>query len=163
MPVYMIRAGETGPVKIGYSVYPWGRLAELQVAHYETLRIVRLFEGGEPEEASLHIRFADLYLRGEWHSFSRLMMGDVGLVEIKPEAIPELPPAPSLDLGPRIASARKRARLSQRDVAALMGVSASAVAQWELFGKTPRASKMGALAECLGVTIGWLYGEGAAA
>ena len=82
MPVYMIRAGDTGPVKIGHSNDPVGRLVGFQVVHYEKLRIIRLFEGGEAEEAQLHVRFADLYIRGDWHAFSRLMLGDVGLVEI---------------------------------------------------------------------------------
>lgn len=82
MAVYMIRAGESGPVKIGHSTEPEMRLSQLQVCHWETLRIIRLFEGGEPEEFLLHERFIDLHIRGEWHSFSRAMMGSVGLVEI---------------------------------------------------------------------------------
>lgn len=82
MPVYMIRAGETGPVKLGHSTDPIGRLAELQVAHYEKLSIIRTFVGDAAEEATLHLRFADLHIRGEWHAFSRLMLGDVGLREI---------------------------------------------------------------------------------
>jgi hypothetical protein len=82
MPVYMIRAGHTGPVKIGHSNDPGGRLTEFQVAHYEKLRLIRVFEGGEAEEAMLHARFADVHIRGEWHSFSRLMLTDLGLTEI---------------------------------------------------------------------------------
>jgi len=78
----MIRAGENGPVKIGHSVNPIERLSNLQMGHYETLRIIRLFEGGAEEEAALHVRFADLHLKGEWHSFSRVMMGDLGLIEM---------------------------------------------------------------------------------
>lgn len=83
MPVYMIRAGESGPVKIGHSLDPQARLAALQIAHYERLRIIRLLVGGEAEESMLHLRFADQHLRGEWHSFSRLMLGDVGIPDFK--------------------------------------------------------------------------------
>lgn len=82
MSVYMIRAGETGPVKIGHSIDPEDRLGALQVSHWETLRLIRLFEGAEPEEFLLHERFIDLHIRGEWHSFSRAMLGNVGLFEI---------------------------------------------------------------------------------
>jgi hypothetical protein len=49
----MIRAGDNGPVKIGTSNQPFERLIALQTAHYEKLRIIRLFEGGEAEEAML--------------------------------------------------------------------------------------------------------------
>lgn len=83
MPVYLIRAGTTGPVKIGYASNTRFRLKELQVAHFEILRLIREWEGGAPQEAALHLRFADLHIRGEWYSFSRLMLRDVGLVEIK--------------------------------------------------------------------------------
>lgn len=91
MPVYMIQAGgDRGPVKIGFGD-PQERLSNLQVAHYERLHIIRLFEGDAPEESALHCLFEDLWIRGEWHNFSRKMLGDVGLVELpipgKPEPI----------------------------------------------------------------------------
>lgn len=91
MPVYMIRAGEHGPVKIGHSHDPEIRLGQLQISHWETLRIIRLFEGGEAEENALHARFSDLYIRGEWHHFTRQMLGDVGLTAIELEAEKPLP------------------------------------------------------------------------
>lgn len=81
MPVYGIRAGE-GPIKLGHTTDPTKRLGELQVACWEKLRILRLWEGGLAEEAMLHIRFADLHIRGDWFAFSRLMLSDVGLVQI---------------------------------------------------------------------------------
>lgn len=95
MPVYMIRAGENGPVKVGFSDDPFGRLSNLQVSHWEKLRIIRLFEGGEAEEVALHNHFADLLIRGEWFSFSRAMLADVGLVDMplpsKPEVVLQYP------------------------------------------------------------------------
>jgi hypothetical protein len=88
MPVYMIQ-GENrfGPIKIGHSHDPEIRLGQIQISHWEALRIIRRFEGGEMEEVMLHQRFSDLYMRGEWHSFSRAMLGDVGLVEIDAPAV----------------------------------------------------------------------------
>ena len=82
MPVYLIRAGEHGPVKIGKADNPWQRRSELQVAHWEELRLLRIWEGSEAEEAQLHRRFLDHRLRGDWFTFSRAMLRDVGLREI---------------------------------------------------------------------------------
>ena len=81
MPVYMIRAGEHGPVKIGWSENVVGRLSKMRTDNHETLTVLRIFEGGPEEERQLHSRFADLHLHGGWHSFSLAMLGDVGLVE----------------------------------------------------------------------------------
>lgn len=100
MPVYLARAGEDGPVKIGYADDPQRRLVDLQVGNHLRLSLLRLFEGGETEERILHIRFADLRLRGEWFSFSRAMLGDLGLTEIIEETAevePELDPLPTGD------------------------------------------------------------------
>jgi hypothetical protein len=85
MPVYLIRAGETGPVKIGKADDPYTRLGDLQVANYEKLKLLRIWEGGVVEEAALHEMFDDLWIRGEWHSFSSRMLGDVGLKVIFPD------------------------------------------------------------------------------
>lgn len=82
MPVYLIQAGTVGPVKIGKADDPTSRLADLQTAHYETLRLLRVWDGGLIEEAGLHSRFSDLHIRGEWFAFSRAMLADVGLTEI---------------------------------------------------------------------------------
>jgi len=82
MTVYLIRAGLTGPVKIGSAVDPVVRIKDLQVAHYESLVLIKLWEGGKAEELALQARFADLHIRGEWYGFSRLMLADVGLTEL---------------------------------------------------------------------------------
>lgn len=82
MPVYMIQAGgSTGPVKIGHGDEQ-RRLTDCQVGNHLELKIIRVFEGGGPEEKMLHDRFDDLWIRGEWHNFTRAMLGDLGLVEI---------------------------------------------------------------------------------
>ena len=81
MPVYIIRAGEHGPVKIGWTDVIVTRLSKMQIDNHETLILLRLFDGGRAEERQLHQRFADLHLHGEWHSYSKAMLGDVGLTE----------------------------------------------------------------------------------
>lgn len=97
MPVYMIRAGDSGPVKIGFARDPIQRLDDLQVAHYEALTLLRIWEGGFAEEALLHARFADLAIRGEWFAFSRAMLADVGLVRVRIRV-----PPPTTDPQPRL-------------------------------------------------------------
>jgi DNA-binding XRE family transcriptional regulator len=137
MPVYMIRAGENGPVKIGHSQWPEVRLGQLQISHWERLRIIRVFEGGESEEAILHARFADLHIRGEWHSFSRLMLADVGLVEVV-DAVPEIAPPENvstpqtpLNLGKRVFDLRKARGVTQAELAAALNVSRVAITMIE--------------------------------
>jgi putative transcriptional regulator len=137
MPVYLIRCGENGPVKTGHSADPVFRLGQLQISHWEPLRIIRLFHGDEAEEAALHARFADLHIRGEWHHFSRAMLGDVGLVEIV-EAVAE--PAPTViqiaafdrhQLGRQLRMLRARREITQVDLACAMGVTRSTIASIE--------------------------------
>lgn len=96
MAVYLIRAGECGPVKIGYAEDVQSRLNNMQTGNHETLTVLRIFEGGQEEESRLHARFIDLRIRGEWFSFSRVMMGDLGLTEIVQKA-PEPRPVLTVD------------------------------------------------------------------
>lgn len=80
--IYMIRAGDDGPVKIGFTNDVTRRVTKMQTDHYQRLVMMRVFDGGPREEALLHGRFAELRLVGEWFTFSDDMLGDVGLVEI---------------------------------------------------------------------------------
>lgn len=159
MPVYMIQAGENGPVKIGYSAEPDRRLMELQVAHWISLTLIRLLEGGEADEGVLHLRFNHLRLRGDWHSYSRELLGDVGLSDIPVGRLPDLPSlgfVATLPIGKRVAIARRRIGLSQRELAEMTGVSGSAVAQWETELGGIRSDRLIALATALHTTVGWL-------
>lgn len=140
MAVYMIRAGENGPVKIGHSHDPEIRLGQLQISHWETLRIIRIFEGGEIEEQYLHDRFIDLHIRGEWHSFSKAMLGDIGLVEIRPEPAPIIAIAPlvvessgpnATEIGMQIVALRRARGLTQARLASEVRVSRVAIAMIE--------------------------------
>ncbi len=82
MPVYMIRQGERGPVKIGTAKDVARRLGTMQSGNHERLILLRMFEGGVAEERLLHKAFADHRITGEWFSWTQTMLGDVGLSEI---------------------------------------------------------------------------------
>ena len=62
--VYFISDGEL--VKIGVSVDPFSRLAELQVANGRPLVLLGDIPGGTKIERALHKRFARLRRGGEW-------------------------------------------------------------------------------------------------
>ena len=65
--VYFIRAAnDRGPVKIGWSSQPIGRLNDLQVSHGHELKILSVIEGTRVDEKALHERFAGFRQRGEW-------------------------------------------------------------------------------------------------
>lgn len=74
MPVYIVRAGDTDMVKIGWANDPSDRLAALQCAHYEELHVIRLIDGPAYLEKWLHQQFSDRRLRGEWFRFLDQMM-----------------------------------------------------------------------------------------
>ena len=61
-------------------------------------------------------------------------------------------PATPQSLGMRIRRARKRARLSQEDLARAIGVSVRAIGDWENDRRKPRNS-LGALEQVLGVSL----------
>jgi hypothetical protein len=63
--VYFMQAGE-GPIKIGFTTNPTGRLAGLQTGSPDTLTMRLVVHGDEELEASLHKRFEALHIRGEW-------------------------------------------------------------------------------------------------
>ncbi len=50
MPVYLIQAGENGPVKIGHGRFPLRRLQNLQAGCPERLRLLGTIPGGADEE-----------------------------------------------------------------------------------------------------------------
>lgn len=125
MTVYLIRAGLTGPVKIGHANDVQRRLLNLQVAHYERLHLIRQWEGGAAEEAVLQLRFADLCIRGEWYAFSELMLGDVGLVSSAPKAPKK--PTRAATVGTDLIRSRRGLAVN---IARLLGLNRSAISQW---------------------------------
>lgn len=89
MPVYMIQAGEDGPVKIGTAYNPHRRLAAFQNGHFHHLKMLAIYDGEAREERLLHQRFAALRIRGEWFHFDRDMLnpGIPGLEFTRPEIV----------------------------------------------------------------------------
>jgi hypothetical protein len=74
MAVYFIRAGEDGPVKIGYATNPRKRFAVLQSGHWMNLVMLRVIEGDHGTERDLHARYKPLHIRGEWYNFCPSML-----------------------------------------------------------------------------------------
>lgn len=79
MPVYFIRVGETGPVKIGVSNNPQARLKAFDTHSPVPLRLIRVVDGNRHTERQLHERYRSLWLRGEWFLYCPTMEGDLGL------------------------------------------------------------------------------------
>ena len=64
--VYFIQRGGDGPVKIGFSKNPKGRLSSLQTGIPERLHLLGIVDGGKAEEQRLHRYFAAYGIQGEW-------------------------------------------------------------------------------------------------
>jgi hypothetical protein len=124
MSVYFIRAGETDFVKIGTAVSPQGRLASLQIGHYETLTMIREMPGGHAEETWLHRHYRDRHVRGEWHRYCPSML-TVQVVATEC-AVFQRPP-----VEPTLAKAIKAAGGTVK-VAEACGITPQAVSQWEM-------------------------------
>ena len=55
--------------------------------------------------------------------------------------------------GERIKAARKRAGLTQKEIADRLGISSSSIAQWETGTRKPKAETLQRLADALGVSM----------
>lgn len=73
MPVYFIRMGDDGPVKIGYTKDVPARMNALQTASPYPLVLMRQIPGGAAAEHWLHRLFADLRLQREWFQYDPRM------------------------------------------------------------------------------------------
>src|SRR3990167_4210715 len=74
MTVYFMRAGDTGPIKIGSADDVDGRLRELQCGNHHELIVIRTVAGGRPLERWFHRHFSAYRIRGEWFSFCDEML-----------------------------------------------------------------------------------------
>lgn len=63
------------------------------------------------------------------------------------------------DISHRIKSQRKELKLSQKKLADLVGVTTSAISQWEREETTPKGENLMGLASALGCSVEWLAGE----
>ena len=66
-----------------------------------------------------------------------------------------------MKLGEKIMYSRKRAGMSQIDLADALGVSRQSVSKWETGEANPEISKLPQLAEVLHVTTDWLLSDAA--
>jgi hypothetical protein len=69
--VYFVERGCGGPIKIGWSQDVDRRLAELQTANAEILRVLGKVPGRMRDESKMHERFAYLRLEAEWFRNAR--------------------------------------------------------------------------------------------
>jgi hypothetical protein len=75
MAVYFIRAGDDGPVKIGYANNLCIRLESLRAASPYDLKVIRTFQLGDHLlERRLHQHFKHLRVRHEWFHFTPEML-----------------------------------------------------------------------------------------
>lgn len=64
--IYFLRAGTSGPIKIGTSVNVDSRIATLQTGCPDELRLIARIRGGSGVERMLHQKFDRDRIRGEW-------------------------------------------------------------------------------------------------
>lgn len=140
MPVYLIRAGEDGPVKIGKADDPKGRLLDLQTGHYEDLMLLRVWNGDLPEERSLHTQFKHLHIAREWFRFDPGMLDAEPLVALPAPLKPKRKRRSSIELPDGSLTAAKIIHSfgGPAKASKLLGVDVSAIYQWQAFGIPPR-------------------------
>jgi hypothetical protein len=118
MPVYLARSGLL--VKIGFTAGDVAkRVSRIQAA--QPLTILRVLDADRDVEKALHKQFASLRHHGEWFSFSKDMLGDLGapdFVAAPQPAEPTLPMEPTrqkiawTDEARAMASEKRRAALA---------------------------------------------------
>jgi DNA-binding transcriptional regulator YdaS (Cro superfamily) len=133
MAIYMVRAGDSGPVKLGFAADPNRRIAGLQTGQPEKLAVLRIMEGCRGFETALHRHFAPLRIRGEWFTHTDEMLGD--LEHLRPVSAAN-DPTPHAAL----AAYMSAHGLTDAAVADKLGVSAEAVRLWRT-GRRPIAAK----------------------
>lgn len=105
MSIYFVQGITGGPVKIGYAANVRARLADLQCGSPVRLRLLKVIDGGVPEEQALHRRFAADRLHGEWFRPTPEMR-DLIAVPVSPNTILSMgygrvaPPRPAPMVGP---------------------------------------------------------------
>jgi len=129
MPVYLIRAGATEFVKIGWADDPEARRLTLQTAHWLPLSVIRLIDGVQATERWMHRRFRERHVLMEWYCF------DEAMLTIDP---PALMPMPDTPLGRYL----NDKSMSVAEFAALLGVRVQAVYRYVNETRLPNRSVM---------------------
>lgn len=68
--VYFVQGEKGGPVKIGYSAKPAGRMSDLATSHHEKLNLLHIVRGTMETERKFHARFKEYRKRGEWFHYT---------------------------------------------------------------------------------------------
>lgn len=144
MPVYMIRAGDDGPVKIGVSGNIKKRVATLQGAHPRQLTLLRVVDGTFSTEKQFHSRFSHVRLAGEWFAFDPDMLTcDPQTLPLKVrrkqpyQARPPRPILPGVDHTAKIERMARSKGLSIAQVCRLANVNQATFQRWK-GGATPQ-------------------------
>jgi Tfp pilus assembly ATPase PilU len=68
--VYLIQAGDNGPILIGTTTDKSirQRTNTIQHGNHEPLHVLAAYDGDQHLERQLHVRFADHRIRGDWYS-----------------------------------------------------------------------------------------------
>lgn len=77
MPCYLLRAGPTDMVKIGFAVEVESRIIDLQAGCWERLCLLRQWPGGRETEGWLHKKFRAHRVDRDWFRFHPDMMDAV--------------------------------------------------------------------------------------
>ena len=88
--IYMVQAGENGPVKIGTAIDVPARIRELQCGNPEPLRLLRTLDGGRDAEAWFHRHFRSSRYRAEWFSFCEEMLTAIPVPQVPRGGMSEL-------------------------------------------------------------------------
>jgi hypothetical protein len=72
--IYFIQQGKSGPIKIGESDRVSARLSALQTSNPVPLRCLGILTRASSTEKSLHTRFQQEHLSGEWFSPSKRLL-----------------------------------------------------------------------------------------
>lgn len=131
MAVYLIQAGDAGPVKIGFTENVAGRLIKMQADNHEPLRVLALYEGDKTHEATLHELFASVRLAGEW--FAASVAGAIPYIRLPRLAYEPKTAADVLTVREILRAAkahdRKDARITLRDWVASEGLTQEQAAE----------------------------------
>ena len=130
--IYFVQVGTSGPIKIGFAADPAMRLAALQTAHYEALRLLLALDGDPPHENLLHKKFSFLRLRGEWYRPARELLAFIASPEPFPatsEYIDVLGRSASRPRLPALAEAIRR-KGGVNELARAIGITPQAISQW---------------------------------
>lgn len=95
--VYLLRAGESGPFKIGFTAKNVsGRVKQLQTGCYEKIRIIATICGDKTIENHLHTKFSQHRLQGEWFAPIDEIEETFTFAALLPQLPKTLPPTTSL-------------------------------------------------------------------